>query len=159
MATARKREILFVFEDRKRQSKRDRELNIAAIRSHAARHTKRKRRDEARDSAWHARIEDTYLEIPSSELPIRRPPQLPSIPVLLSHRPATLSRLSESKTLAEGLVERHAGIPSALTILGQGRTDPFASCFTATLPQYILKYLDYGMPACPLKRAHKMVIG
>ena len=149
MSSARKKEILFVFEDQKAQSRRARELRTAAIRSHAARNARRKKPDGARESSSPGHCEDIYIEPPSPTLPLLRPAKLPSIPVLLAWRPFGLqSPSSERPDRTPGPSEESGEIPSALTVLGQGRIDPFATCFTANLPLHILKYLDFGTSAC-----------
>ena len=145
MAIARKKEILFVFEGPKSRSQRDRELEVAAIRSHAARNARRKKQIDTRESALVVKIDETVPDPPSPTLPIQRPPKLPPIPVLLTWTPVSSRSPSEKGSQTDDTPEKWAEAPSALSLLGQGRVDPFGTCFTASLPPHILRYLDIGM--------------
>ena len=159
MSNAKKKEILFVFEGQKGKTRRARELETAAIRSHAARNARRKKQKDTRDSGSVVQIETISLDPPSPILPIQKPVKLPSIPVLLAWRPADSRVAPEEEGQIDGSLETEEETPSPVSILGQGRVDPFGTCFSTSLPVHILKYLDYGTLVDLLRMSTKALTG
>ncbi len=159
MSDAKKKEILFVFEGQKGKSRRARELETAAIRSHAARNARRKKQKDTKNSGSVVQIEAVSLDPPSPILPIQKSVKLPSIPVLLAWRPAESRGAPDEEAQTDGSLGTEEETPSPVSILGQGRIDPFGTTFSTSLPVHILKYLDYGTLIAVLRRSRRALTG
>jgi hypothetical protein len=136
----------------KSQSIRSRELQLARIRSHAAKHVRRKTTTSAGQSLDVGQ-KSFFRWGTVNDPPIRRPPSLPSILALLSLSNGSTSVPRSAGEGAEKCAEDEVDgpgqtIPSPASIIGQGRNDPFHSVFAATLPSFVLKYMELGMFSC-----------
>ena len=146
MARQGQRELLFVFQDANgQQSRRDRELQDAVRRSHAARNSARnaKRQKQVVSTLRPADKTRPQDEISAPRLPVYTPPRLPHIDSLLAFRPPR--RLDDhEKTDADEAPSRLSGAQGLSSVLGQGRVDPFNVTVIAHLPLFVTKHLDYG---------------
>lgn len=125
------------------QSKRHQELQDARRRAHAARHAARKFKElkpvskpMEHDNVDGARALHDVVHRPQRG-PVRRFPVLPPIETLFSYDNEAVS------------VNRQTVTP--LSILSQGRTDPFQTTVVGTLPVVLQRYLHDGKPLPTLR--------
>ena len=147
MARPGQRELLFVFQDSNRQqSRRDRELQDAIRRSHAARNSARnaKRQKHVVPNLQPADNTRTEDETTAPRLPLYTPPRLPHIDALLASPPPRRLDEHEQTEADEAPVRLSDSQALSSTVLGQGRVDPFNVTVIANLPPFLMKHLDYG---------------
>lgn len=132
MATAKHKEILFVFHG-KNQSKRSQELQDARRRAHAARQSARKNRDpldvaSTTSSSTDSKdvVEIELPDAPAQRGPVRRFPILPPFESILEE--------DDSGHLRSPVI-------SPTCILSQGLMDPFQTTIVSQLPSVLQRYL------------------
>lgn len=142
IAMSDRKELLFVFQSSSGQSRREKELQDAVRRSHAARNSMRNtKRRKHHEKTTHVEVHSHPDEPNSPTLPVYRP-ALPPIKSMLALLPKKESVEEEERLNPKS----HRLPPLRLSfVVGHGNSDPFDTSVLPQLPPYLKKHLDYAI--------------